>query len=110
MYARGLITALLLLIVSCSGPPASPPPAPPPQAALPAGWPEFSNAFIEGYFKANPFFAVQAGRHEFDGQMADWSASGIAAEVARLKSQGQDGQAFARERLTPPEPFEGHNL
>ena len=36
--------------------------------------------FIEDYFKANPFFAVQAGRHEFDGQMPDLSAGGIAAK------------------------------
>jgi len=32
----------------------------------------------------HPFFAVQAGRHEFDGQMSDWSAAAIAAEVVRL--------------------------
>jgi hypothetical protein len=110
MYARGLITALLLLIASCSGPPASPPPAPPPQAALPDGWPDFSNAFIEGYFKANPFFAVQAGRHEFDGQMADWSASGIAAEVARLQQLRTQAQGFDAATLTPAERFEREYL
>jgi hypothetical protein len=110
MYARGLITALLVMIASCSGPPASPPPAPPAQAALPDGWPDFSNAFIEGYFKANPFFAVQAGRHEFDGQMADWSASGIAAEVARLQQLRTQAQGFDAATLTPAERFEREYL
>ena len=111
MYARGLITALALLIASCSGPPASPPaPALPPQAALPDGWPDFTNTFIEGYFKANPFFAVQAGRHEFDGQMADWSASGIAEEVARLQQLRAQAQGFDAATLTPAERFEREYL
>jgi hypothetical protein len=110
MLARGLITALLLMIASCSGPPASPPPVPPAQAALPDGWPDFTNAFIEGYFKANPFFAVQAGRHEFDGQMADWSASGIAAEVARLQQLRTQAQGFDAATLTPAERFEREYL
>ncbi len=57
-----------------------------PDAAPPAAaWPapirgrQYAARFIEDYFKANPFFAVQAGRHEFDGQMPDLSAAGIAA-------------------------------
>jgi hypothetical protein len=38
-----------------------------------AGWPDFVASFIEARFKADPYFAVQAGRHEFDGKMPDWS-------------------------------------
>ncbi len=30
-------------------------------------------SFIEARMKRDPYFAVQAGRHEFDGQMPDWS-------------------------------------
>jgi hypothetical protein len=98
-----LITLLMGLAAGCSGPAPAPPPAPP---AVHDGWPDFASGFIESYFKGQPFFAVGAGRHEFDGQMADWSAAGIAAEVARLKSQRQDTQAFAEASLTPPERFE----
>jgi Bacterial protein of unknown function (DUF885) len=98
-----LITLLIALAAGCSGPAPAPPPAPP---AVHDGWPDFATGFIESYFKSEPFFAVLAGRHEFDGQMADWSAAGIAAEVARLKSQRQDAQAFTEESLTPPERFE----
>jgi Bacterial protein of unknown function (DUF885) len=98
-----LITLLIGLAAGCSGPAPAPPPAPP---AVHDGWPDFAAGFIESYFKGQPFFAVGAGRHEFDGQMADWSAAGIAAEVARLKSQRQETQAFAEASLTPAERFE----
>ncbi len=62
----------------------------PPQAAAPAlpdpgaQWAAQRDQFIEEYLRANPFFAVQSGRHEFDGQMADLSAAGIAHEIKRL--------------------------
>ena len=49
-----------------------------------AVWDAFVTEFIESYFQAHPPYAVMAGRHEFDGQLPDWSASGIAKEIARL--------------------------
>jgi hypothetical protein len=69
-------------------------------------WPEFAAAFIESAFRANPFFAVQAGRHEFDGQMPDWSAAGIAAEVARLHALRTEAQAFDAATLSEGERLE----
>jgi hypothetical protein len=70
---------------SSSSPPASPPAASSADAEAPSAaksaWPQFAARFIEDYFRAQPFFAVQAGKHEFDGQMPDLSADGIAAEV-----------------------------
>ena len=50
-------------------------------------WPSFAAAFIESRFKADPYFAVQSGRHEFDGQMPDWSRAALEAEVAELQRQ-----------------------
>jgi Bacterial protein of unknown function (DUF885) len=78
--------ALCLVMAGCSGStaPAGGGAAAPPVGGTHDAWPQFASDFIDAYFKAHPFFAVRAGRHEFDGQMADWSASGIAAEVARL--------------------------
>src|SRR5689334_5404544 len=80
--------AALSLALSACGSPSGPAPKPvaaaAPVAPVRDHWAEFADRFIESYFRANPFFAVQAGRHEFDGQMSDWSAAGIAAEVARL--------------------------
>ena len=69
-------------------------------------WPGFVNQFIEASFRANPGFAVQQGRHEFDGQIADLSQAAIDREVARLKTTIADAQGFAADRLTPEQRFE----
>src|ERR1700730_16995847 len=105
-YARAAVAALIIAVAGCSGPPASAPPRAAPQAAPHDAWPEFAARFIEDYFKANPFFAVQSGRHEFDGQMADWSAAGIAAEVPRMQKLRSEAQAFDPAGLSAGERFE----
>jgi hypothetical protein len=63
-------------------------------------WAAQRDQFIEDYFKANPFLAVQAGRHEFDGQMADFSAAGLAQEVKRLHA-ARDAVAAVDPALLP---------
>jgi hypothetical protein len=103
------VAALAVLLGGCSKS-AAPPPPPPPATAAHDGWPDFAAAFIESYFKANPFFAAQAGRHEFDGQMSDWSAAGIGAEVGRLRALRDEAQAFDASSLTSPERFEREYL
>jgi hypothetical protein len=45
----------------------------------------FVATFIEARFRRDPYFAVQAGRHEFDGQMPEWSRAAIEADVAELR-------------------------
>jgi len=75
-------------------------------AAVSKDWPGFVNQFIEASFKANPGFAVQQGRHEFDGQIADLSQAAIDREVARLKSAIADAQGFAADKLTAEQRFE----
>jgi uncharacterized protein (DUF885 family) len=67
-------------------------------------WPGFVNDFIEASFRANPGFAVQSGRHEFDGQIADLSEAAIAANVERLKTAIVDAGAFSN--LTPEQQYE----
>jgi uncharacterized protein (DUF885 family) len=69
-------------------------------------WPAFVNNFIEASFRANPGFAVQQGRHEFDGQIADLSAPAIAKEIDRLKKAVTDAEAFTDDKLTPEQRFE----
>jgi len=108
MQRRCTVAVLTLLIAACSGPATAPQTPRPP--ALRDGWAEFAAAFIESYFKANPFFAVQAGRHEFDGQMPDLSAAGIAAEVARLQKERAAAAAFAPQSLNEAERFERNYL
>jgi hypothetical protein len=97
MRATVVLTASSLLIpvllTGCSRAPApkpadSPPPASAAQVAT--GWPGFVESFIEARFKADPYFAVQQGRHELDGRMPDLSRAGIDADVAELrKFQGE---------------------
>src|SRR5215213_4114957 len=69
-------------------------------------WPGFVNNFIEATFRANPGFAVQQGRHEFDGQIGDLSGPAIAHEVDRLKKAIMNAQAFTDDKLTPEQRFE----
>lgn len=75
-----------------------------------SAWDAYANRFIEDYFKAWPMFAVQAGRHEFDGDMPDLSAAGIAREVARLKKCRAEVQAFDAAALAPERRFEREYL
>ena len=84
----------------------APQPAEEPAATQPApaksGWTSFAEGFIESRFKADPIFAVQSGRHEFDGQMPDWSRVGPRGgrrRVARAARRSLRG--FDRGRLTP---------
>jgi uncharacterized protein (DUF885 family) len=98
------LAVLAILLGACSKP--TVPPPTPPAAHAHDGWPDFAAAFVESYFKADPFFAVQAGRHEFDGQMPDWSAAGIAAEVGRVRALRNEVQAFDPATLTEAERFE----
>ena len=59
-------------------------------------WDRFVEAFITETFVARPHQGVYAGRHEFDGRIADWSEEGLRAEAARLH--------LARDRVTKFDP------
>lgn len=67
------------------------------QSAAPGGedaWAVFVDDYLESWFRAHPAHAVVQGRHEFDGQLPDWSAAAIAREAARLKDIRQAALAF----------------
>jgi len=96
LLSPALLATALLAGCGQSAKAPAPAPTPPPAASAQAAWPDIANRFVEDYFKAQPFFAVQSGRHEFDGQMPDLSAAGIAHEVARLQA--------ARKELAGVEP------
>ncbi len=88
------------------------PKAPAPTAAAPAApaWPALVDEFIESFFKAHPQFAVSVGRHEYDGELPDWSAAAIHAEVARLKAFRDRVTAFPDAQLSNAERFEREYL
>jgi Bacterial protein of unknown function (DUF885) len=70
-------------------------------AAVPSNeWPTFVERFIEDYFVAQPAIAAMLGRHEFDGQLPDWSAAGIQKEIARLERARALVLEFSDSKLT----------
>lgn len=79
-------------------------------AASQATWPEFVDAFIESRFKADPYFAVESGRHEFDGQMPDWSRAALEANVSQLRGQLTELGKFDAATLKPEQRFEREYL
>ena len=62
-------------------------------------WGRYVNQYIEDYFVAHPASAVAKGRHEFDGQLPDWSAQGLSREIVRLHQAREDALNFSDEDL-----------
>jgi uncharacterized protein (DUF885 family) len=69
-------------------------------------WAQFSANYIEGYFRLNPSFAVNQGRHEYDGRLPDWSETGLANQMAFFRSAIAAAEAFDPKSLTREERFE----
>ena len=95
------VSALALLLAGCastgSGDAAE---------ARPPDWSGFSQSFIDGYFRINPAFAVNQGKHEFDGRLPDWSETGLANAREFLRSSIAAAEAFDSRRLGKTERFE----
>jgi len=101
-------TTLLLLLLAACGPGDAPTSAAAPewqatdvaQSSEAAGsgtltaWQRFVENYIEDYLAAHPAYAVAQGRHEYDGMLPDWSAGGIAREIARQKQAREQAMAF----------------
>ena len=69
-------------------------------------WPQFLDRTIEGYFRISPDFAVVQGRHEYDGQLPDWSGTGLANRASFLRSTIAAAEAFDAASLTEAQRFE----
>ncbi len=109
LAAASLLAAMML--AGCSREPESKPAASTaPVEKTVAGWPGFVDSFIEARFKADPYFAVQAGRHDFDGKMPDWSRAAIDSDVAELRRFQGDLAKYDPATLTPDQRFEREYL
>jgi uncharacterized protein (DUF885 family) len=107
----GCLIAVMVLAAACDRQtPAdggSPAPAPETGAATSGSdWNAFVASYLEDYFAANPVFAVYAGRHEYDGRMQDFSATGVEKEIARLRAARQRVAGFDAASLGPERAFE----
>lgn len=69
-------------------------------------WSDFREQFIEEYFEHNPAAAVGAGRHEYDGQLHDYSPAAVAAEIAWLNERRAQAEAYSDDALAGREEFE----
>src|SRR6202521_883067 len=106
LKAGAVLSCVLLLVVTACNQSTPPPPKPKGPSAASVAWLKLSGAFIQDYMQAQPFFAVQAGRHEFDGQLPDLSAHGIKREIARLHDQRDQISAVDPNTLEPRERFD----
>jgi uncharacterized protein (DUF885 family) len=57
------------------------------------------DSFINGVFQRYPTLAANAGKHEFDGRLPDYSAEGLKANAAWLHAQRDRFAAFANTQL-----------
>jgi hypothetical protein len=108
--SAALSLALLISVGGCNQGPQSN--APVKRAPSPASqqWAQIANGFVDEYFSAQPFFAAQAGKHQFDGQLPDLSAHGIKREIARLHDAQQQLTAVDPAPLEPNERFDREYL
>ncbi len=101
---------LLVGLVGCGQAPQPSAPAQKPPSQASQQWSTIANGFIEDYLRAQPFFAAQSGRHEFDGQLPDLSAHGIKREIARLHDAHTQIAAVDPAPLEPRERFDREYL
>jgi len=73
-------------------------------------WDDFTNNFVESYFKQNPDQAVLMGRHEYDGQIADYSNKGIQERLTWYKNQKGIAQQYKDADLSEEQRIEKQNL
>ncbi|MFC4309731.1 DUF885 domain-containing protein [Steroidobacter flavus] len=77
-----------------------------PEPVVNVEWSKYVDEFIDGYFRTHPGFAVTSGKHEFDGQMPDWSADGLKKEIGRLEQMRARAIGFKDDGLMPEERFQ----
>lgn len=94
---RVLVPALLLFGAACGKPET-------PQAGV--DWSGFAAGYIDSAFVFRPDWGVNAGRHEFDGKLPDWSAPGLQRFSAFLKSHRAAALAFDSTSLDDAQRFE----
>ena len=102
----GLVLGVLVLAAACAH---RPTPAPGGTSPGQAGtghpqWDQFVSGFLDQYYKDHPSYAVQLGRHDFDGRLPDWRATALKELAARLRAART--QALAFNALSPNARFE----
>jgi hypothetical protein len=102
---RFIAAALIALAVAACGrePPRAP--AQPAQSSTPT-WAQFVDQYLEQFFVMHPSIAAGQGRHEFDGQMPDWSAEGIQRQIEALERARAAALAYQDAALSFEQRFQ----
>jgi uncharacterized protein (DUF885 family) len=98
--------AVLMSVAGCNQSPQSKAPAPRPPSQASQQWKQTADGFVQSYFAAQPFYAAQQGKHEYDGQLPDVSAHGLKREIARLHDERDQLNAVDATQLEPQERFD----
>jgi len=110
LKAGALVSVALGIVLTGCG--QAPHPQAPVNTVSPASqaWKKTADGFMEDYLHADPFFAAQEGRHEFDGQLRDLSAHGIKRQLAMLHDAQTTISAVDPKTLQPREQFDREYL
>lgn len=110
--SRNLLAICLAtaLVGGCDRAPA-PPAAPPPPATsasadADAAWTAAVDGFINGSFERFPTMAANAGKHEYDGKLPDYSAAGLKSAATWLHQQRDAIAGFGDDRLSAQQRFQ----
>ena len=71
-----------------------------------SAWGRYLSSFLDSYFPVNPTFAIYQGKHEFDGQLPDWSEAGLKKMIDVRKQAIADAKAIDEADLSETERFE----
>ena len=69
-------------------------------------WNKFVDDFIENYFAFHPEDGIDAGRHEFDGKLPEWSKESLKREAEWYHAQYNAALSFDEASLSTPQRFE----
>ena len=75
-----------------------------------SAWGDYMESFLDGYLPINPAFAIYQGRHEFDGQLGDFSPEGLKAGIDFRKKAIADAKAVDEASLSDAQKFERQYL
>jgi hypothetical protein len=98
------------LLAGCNQSPQSTAPVQRQPSQASKDWQRIAQDFVQSYFDAQPFFAAQAGKHQYDGQLPDVSAHGLKREISRLHDERNQLTAVDPSKLEPQEQFDREYL
>lgn len=101
--AASTLSSCLIVVLLFTGQPLA-------AKTLQPAWDTFVSQFIESYLSMHPSFAVNAGRHDFDGKLPDWSPAGLSKEKQWLESERQKAVQYSDSELKKSERSEQQYL